>query len=84
MMSFGAEKYEDRNWEKGVDYNKYYGALLRHIFAWWNGEELDPETGLSHLYHAGCCLMFLSHYSSLPEKYKDFDNRPDCMQSGRL
>jgi hypothetical protein len=32
------------------------------MFAWWRGEDTDPETGLSHLAHAGCCLMFLMEY----------------------
>jgi hypothetical protein len=40
----------------------FFAALLRHLFAWWRGEELDPESGLSHLAHAGCCLMFLMEY----------------------
>jgi len=35
-----------------------FGAL----FAWWRGQDLDPETGLSHLAHAGCCLVFLMEY----------------------
>jgi hypothetical protein len=62
VLSFGASKYEARNWEQGIGYDRVYGALLRHLNAWWGGEALDAETGESHLYHAGCCLMFLSEY----------------------
>ena len=36
--------------------------MCRHIFAWWGGQDKDPETGFSHLAHAGCCLIFLMEY----------------------
>lgn len=62
ILTFGADKYKDRGWEVGIEYSRIYGALLRHITAWWQGEELDPESGLSHLHHAGCCIMFLQTY----------------------
>lgn len=59
ILEFGARKYEDRNWERGIDWGRYYGALQRHLWAWWSGEENDLETNESHLSHAACCLMFL-------------------------
>lgn len=59
VMTFGATKYDDHNWRKGFKWSRLYGALLRHIFAHLNGQDKDPETGISHLAHAGCCLMFL-------------------------
>lgn len=62
ILTFGAEKYDDRNWEKGMDWGRVYGALLRHLNAWWAGADADPETGESHLWHAGCCLAFLITY----------------------
>jgi hypothetical protein len=76
ILTFGAKKYADRNWEKGIDFGRVYGAALRHLFAWFNGEDLDPETGESHLHHASCCVHFLQHYAENYEKYKKFDNRP--------
>ena len=36
--------------------------MCRHIFAWWGGEDKDPETGFSHLAHAACCLLFLMEF----------------------
>lgn len=63
VLAFGKAKYAPRNWENGMDWGRVYGALLRHLFAWWRGQENDPETGLSHLAHAGCCVMFLLAYS---------------------
>lgn len=62
VLKFGAEKYESRGWEKGMEWGRVYGALLRHLNAWWGGEEKDPETGYSHLWHAGCCIAFLITY----------------------
>jgi hypothetical protein len=62
VLTFGARKYADRNWEKGFDWSRIYGAALRHLLAWWSGEDNDPETGISHLGHALCCVMFLAEY----------------------
>ena len=76
VLTFGANKYEDRNWEKGMAYSRPYAAALRHLLAWWTGEDNDPETGLSHLDHAACCIHFLSHYVKNPIRYTSRDNRP--------
>lgn len=72
ILTFGADKYEDRNWEKGMSWGRVFGALMRHMWAWWGGKgpvtknflfgELDDETGHSHLWHAACCLTFLIAY----------------------
>jgi len=62
ILTFGTKKYADRNWEKGMDWSRVYGALLRHLNAWWGGEDTDSETGKSHLWHAGCCIAFLITY----------------------
>lgn len=62
ILTFGAKKYADRNWENGMDWSRVYGALLRHLNAWWSGEDIDPESGKSHLWHAGCCIAFLITY----------------------
>lgn len=62
VLTFGAKKYADRNWEKGMKWSRPFGALMRHMWAWWKGEEKDPETGYSHLWHAMCCIAFLVTY----------------------
>lgn len=60
VLTFGAQKYAPDNWKKVPDpRRRYYAALLRHVISWWEGERLDAETGLHHLGHAGCCLLFL-------------------------
>jgi len=62
VLAFGAGKYSERNWEKGMDWSRPFDACIRHMTAWWEGEKADPETGMSHLWHAGCCVMFLIAY----------------------
>jgi len=62
ILTSGAIKYDDRNWEKGMDWSRAYGAMLRHQNAWWGGEDNDPETGRSHLWHVACCVTFLLTY----------------------
>jgi hypothetical protein len=64
VLTFGANKYAPRNWEKGISYGRVFGALMRHLWSWWRGETLDPETGITHLAHAGCCLFFLLTYEA--------------------
>jgi Domain of unknown function (DUF5664) len=60
VLTFGAKKYAAHNWRKGIAQSRLLGATLRHLFAYSRGEDLDPETGLCHLYHASCCIMFAS------------------------
>lgn len=66
VLTFGANKYSDRNWEKGLEWGRVYGALQRHLTAWWGNvnEGIDEETGLSHLSHALCCISFLVAYEA--------------------
>lgn len=73
VLDFGAKKYAAYNWSKGIKYSRVYAATLRHLFAWWKGDNVDPETGLSHLAHAGCCVLFLLQYELTK---RDFDDRP--------
>ena len=81
VLTFGAKKYADRNWEKGINYSRVYGAMLRHMTAWWMGEDLDPETGLSHLHHAACCASFLQTYTE--RNMDSFDDRPRSISEGK-
>ena len=63
VLTFGANKYEPNNWQKVEDAeDRYYAAALRHLIAWRKGEKIDPESGLSHLGHAACNIMFLQHF----------------------
>lgn len=64
ILTSGAIKYESRNWERGMKWSRVFGALMRHLWAWWAGEKADPETGKSHLWHAGACVAFLIAYEA--------------------
>lgn len=77
VFAFGADKYGDRNWENGLTYGRLKGALMRHVEAFWKGEEMDPESGLPHLGHAMCCLMMLTE-EALNPNYDEapLDDRP--------
>lgn len=60
VLTFGAEKYERGNWKYVKDSKRrYFDALQRHLWAWKQGEQNDVESGMNHLAHAMCCLMFL-------------------------
>ena len=71
VLTRGAKKYGDRNWEKGIRWSRVFSALLRHVYAWWKGERRDTETGLSHMAHAICCCMFLLSYELRDMKLYD-------------
>lgn len=60
VLEHGRAKYGAWNWV-GVDQyrRRYFSALLRHLMAWRRGESVDPESGLPHLAHAGCCILFM-------------------------
>lgn len=59
IRTFGVSKYGDSDsWAK-VEPQRYMAALLRHINAYRMGEETDKESGMPHLWHAACNLMFL-------------------------
>jgi hypothetical protein len=59
VLTFGAKKYAAHNWRGGLEYSRLIGAAYRHLSAFNDGEDKDPESGLSHLAHLGCCVMFL-------------------------
>lgn len=71
VLTFGAKKYLPNNWkyvEGGAE--RYLNAALRHINSIQKGELEDPESGLLHLSHAACCIMFLIDLELDPELKK--------------
>lgn len=65
VLTMGAEKYSRDNW-KHVDNarERYSDAAMRHFVAWATGERVDSESGITHLAHAVCCLLFLMWFDS--------------------
>ncbi len=60
VLTYGAKKYSVDNWKNVPDLeNRYFDAAQRHIWAFRRGEMRDPESGLHHLAHAMCSLMFI-------------------------
>jgi len=59
VMTFGSEKYGDNNWQEGIKISRFWGAVFRHLVAALKGETKDKESGISHLAHAACNLMFI-------------------------
>jgi hypothetical protein len=69
VLTFGAQKYERDNWQKVPDAKRrYFDALQRHVWSWKQGEQIDPESGIHHLAHAMCCLMFLYEHDIMYSK----------------
>lgn len=72
VMTFGKRKYSAHNWRGGFAWSRPLAAALRHIVSYIGGEDKDPETGVSHLAHACCCLFFVLEFE---ETHKDLDDR---------
>ena len=74
VFGFGAKKYFANSYRQGetVAWSRTYGSILRHLFAFWQGEDTDPESGLPHLAHAGTQLFILMEHTT---HNKDKDDR---------
>lgn len=74
VLKFGAQKYAEHNWRKGFAWSRPLSAAMRHLTAFNAGEDKDPESGLSHLAHLACCVMFLLEFEKthphLDDRYK--------------
>lgn len=71
VLTAGARKYEPRNWEKGMNWSRCFASIMRHAWAWWRGENRDPESGISHMAHVACNAMFLCSYEERGMKMYD-------------
>lgn len=69
VFRLGAEKYGPYNWrEHAVSASVYYAAAMRHLCAFWEGEETDGESGESHLAHVMACMAIIldaKHHNKL-------------------
>lgn len=74
VFDYGRKKYNEWNWLKGQQWSHPYASLMRHLSAWQQGEDIDPESGLPHLGHAMCNMVMLSTFA---KTYPEGDNRPN-------
>jgi hypothetical protein len=72
VYTYGTIKYEDHNWRKGMRFSRIFGAIMRHTWAFWKGEDIDPESGLPHMAHAAWGCFTLLNYSKY---HKNLDDR---------
>ena len=63
VYTWGATKYSDDNWTKGMAWRRCLGSLLRHAFAWAAGEDCDKESGLHHMAHCAWNAITLVSYA---------------------
>jgi hypothetical protein len=83
VYTMGARKYTDRNWEKGLRWGRVFGAMMRHAWAWWGGEERDKENGQKHLASVVWAALALMEYE---ETHRELDDRPatQCVSGPQL
>lgn len=72
VLMFGEDKYSAHNWKKGLNYTEVCESLYRHLNAFIEGEDDDPESKISHVGHILCNAMFLSYMFLFR---KDLDDR---------
>ena len=76
VLMYGKEKYDAHNWKKGLPFTTTIESMLRHIYAFLHGEDIDKESGLPHTWHIMCNAMFLSYYymyfkDEMDDRFKD-------------
>ena len=82
----GAEKYPPfdnddgygvlDNWRRGYAWSLSFAAMMRHAWAFWRGEDIDPETGSPHLAAIVWHALTLLHWSLNPKLKAKYDDRP--------
>lgn len=72
VLMFGATKYDDHNWKKGLKYTEITESLQRHMISFLDGHDRDKESKLLHVGHILCNAMFLSYMVLFR---KDLDDR---------
>ena len=74
VLEAGAKKYSKNNWKKGMPVTQVSESLMRHLFAFLKGEDVDPESGCRHISHVMCNAMFIEY---IMREKPHYDNRQD-------
>lgn len=83
-MAFGngAAKYGAYNWRStNIAASVYYAAALRHLVAWWDGEQNAKDSGLPHLAHALASIALIVEGTEVGNLV---DDRPDNGVSAQM
>jgi len=81
-MLEGARKYGRHNYRvSGVAASVYYDATMRHLMQWWEGEDTDPDSGISHVTKA-ISSLFVLRDAMINDMLED--DRPPAVKSGWL
>lgn len=75
VFEFGAKKYARGNFleGEGLAYSRVLNSLLRHTYSFMQGEDTDPESGISHLAHAGANIYMLLSYELNKKAFNNDD-----------
>lgn len=73
VFDYGRRKYAEWNWAKGMAWSVPLACAARHLLAMIRGEEIDPESGLSHRGHVFCNVVMLLVYG---RTFAEGDDRP--------
>ena len=77
VLGFGVKKYGRENWraENRPNWSRVYASIQRHLMAFWSGQDIDPDSGLEHLAHAGTQIAMLLYYvqanPELDDRFKE-------------
>ena len=83
VAKLGADKYGPYNWRMtGVCATTYVSAIMRHLNAWRDGEDLDPESGISHIAHIATSCNILMDAAACGTLQDDRNKRPGAGISG--
>ena len=74
VLEYGKNKYARDNWKKGMPVTQVSESLMRHLFAYLRGEDVDFESNCRHLSHVMCNVMFLEYIMREKPHYDDRDN----------
>lgn len=71
VLTDGAKRYGDNGW-RSVDnpQERFYAAMMRHLYSWRTGDKIDKESGFNHMIHVICNAIFLAEFDDI-EKLRD-------------
>ena len=79
--TYGANKYGQYNYRDGSTFMRFIGSIIRHTAAFARGQDLDRESGFSHLAHViyNCLILlqWIHDKKGIDDRYKNLDNRKD-------